>query len=236
MAVAPTTPAASPPPTPTLLVLDVNETLSDMRPLGAAFASVGLAEHDATAWFAAVLRDAFALALTEHNVAFTTVATEALSVLVSRTPGVDGAAATETVMSTLAALDVHPDVADGLTQLHEAGSRLVTLSNGAASVAQSLLGRCGTSELFERFLSVDDAPAWKPDTRAYTYALRACDAAAADSMLVAVHPWDIAGAHRAGLRTAWLNRAGEHYPAYFPAPDVTATSLSDLADVLRPRT
>ena len=32
-------------------------------------------------------------------------------------------------------------------------------------------------------------------------------------MLVAVHPWDIDGASRAGLVTAWLNRSGGPYPS-----------------------
>lgn len=221
---------------PSLLVFDVNETLSDMSPLGAAFAAVGLAEHDATAWFASVLRDAFALTLIGDNVAFATMAAESLSVVVSRTAGADEDAAIETVTSALAALDVHPDVPRGLTQLHELGLRMVTLSNGAASVAEALMNRTeATSGLFERYLSVEDAPAWKPDPRAYTYALGACGVPAADTMLVAVHPWDIAGAHRAGLRTAWLNRTHAPYPAYFPPPDITLTSLPDLAATLRPQ-
>jgi 2-haloacid dehalogenase len=48
-------------------------------------------------------------------------------------------------------------------------------------------------------------------------------------MLVAVHPWDIDGAARAGLHTGWLNRDGSRYPSYFTAPDVVATDLVELA-------
>jgi 2-haloacid dehalogenase len=51
-------------------------------------------------------------------------------------------------------------------------------------------------------------------------------------MLVAVHPWDIHGAARAGLRTAWLNRGGARYPDHFAAPDLSPTSLVALADEL----
>jgi 2-haloacid dehalogenase len=54
-----------------------------------------------------------------------------------------------------------------------------------------------------------------------------------DAMLVAAHPWDIDGAHRAGLGTAWVNRARGRYPAYFKAPDLQAQSLLDLAEQLR---
>lgn len=51
-------------------------------------------------------------------------------------------------------------------------------------------------------------------------------------MLVAVHPWDIDGASRAGLATAWVNRAAGPCPEYFGAPDLRAVSLTDLADQL----
>lgn len=54
-------------------------------------------------------------------------------------------------------------------------------------------------------------------------------------LLVAVHPWDIHGAARAGLGTAWVNRSGAPYPAYFAEPDYTVTSLPELARTLTVR-
>ena len=51
-------------------------------------------------------------------------------------------------------------------------------------------------------------------------------------LLVAVHPWDIHGAARSGLRTAWLNRTGARYPSYFQAPDITISVLTELPAVL----
>jgi FMN phosphatase YigB (HAD superfamily) len=43
-------------------------------------------------------------------------------------------------------------------------------------------------------------------------------------------PWDIGGAARAGMNTAWINRTGAPYPAYFAPPHHTVTVLTDLAD------
>ena len=51
----------------------------------------------------------------------------------------------------------------------------------------------------------------------------------ADATLVAVHPWDIDGAARAGLRTAWINRTGALYPAHLTAPDRTVATVAELA-------
>ena len=52
-------------------------------------------------------------------------------------------------------------------------------------------------------------------------------------MLVAVHPWDIDGAARAGLSTAWIDRTAGPYPAYFRTPDLAPPSLVELAEQLR---
>lgn len=69
--------------------------------------------------------------------------------------------------------------------------------------------------------------------RAYAYALEECGVEPLDAMLVAVHPWDIDGARRAGLAAAWTDRSSGRYPSYFAAPDVEAASLVDLADALK---
>nr|WP_199734876.1 HAD family hydrolase [Cellulomonas sp. PhB143] len=101
------------------------------------------------------------------------------------------------------------------------------------SVADSLLGRAGVREHFERLLSVEDARRWKPAPEAYAYGVEACGVDAAQAMLVAVHPWDIDGAARAGLATAWIDRSGGHYPGCFTPPDLRVASVTDLAERLR---
>ncbi len=88
---------------------------------------------------------------------------------------------------------------------------------------------------FERLLSVTDAPAWKPAAAAYRYAMEVCGAEAAESMLVAVHPWDIHGAHRAGLTTGFINRTSFRYPRFFARPDIETANLVELAHALEGR-
>ncbi len=129
-------------------------------------------------------------------------------------------------------LTVHPDVLDGIPALAALPTRLVTLSNGAATVARRLFERAGIGEHFERLLTVEDAGIWKPAPGAYTYAAQQCCVEPTELILVAVHPWDIDGAHRAGLGTAWINRTGATYPDYFTAPTFEATSVRHLAKLL----
>ena len=90
----------------------------------------------------------------------------------------------------------------------------------------------GIRDQFEALLSVEDAPAWKPHPSSYRYAAQQCRTDAGDMLLVAVHPWDIHGAARAGLRTAWVNRTGAAYPSYLAHPDLTVDSLTHLAEEL----
>lgn len=216
-----------------MLIFDVNETLSDMSPMAKRFEDVGAPAHLAVAWFAGLLRDGFALTAADSTDTFAHLAAESLRVSFHGLPLNRAAAHAVTyVMDGFAGLPVHADVPAGIAELATSGIRLVTLSNGSATVAEALFERAGIREHFERLLTVEDAGRWKPAPEAYTYALQQCGVDPEEAMLVAVHPWDIDGASRAGLATAWLNRAGGPYPEYFRAPDVHAASLTDLADQL----
>ena len=216
-----------------VLLFDVNETLSDMAPLADRFVDVGAPPHLAATWFATLLRDGFALAAAEASAPFAQLGVGTLHATLAGLPlnrTVDEAVAH--IMGGFGELGVHSDVPAGLSALAAAGPRLATLSNGAVAVAEQLFARAGVGGFFERLLSVEDAGAWKPAPAAYAYAADQCRARPADMMLVAVHPWDIDGAHRAGLGTAWINRTGATYPEYFHAPTLQARSLTHLAQLL----
>jgi 2-haloacid dehalogenase len=219
-------------PSPTV-VFDVNETLSDMGPMRKRFADVGAPEQLAPLWFASLLRDAFALTAAGTSQPFAVLAEGALrTVLHGVDLNRDPDAAVEHVLSGFDGLPVHADVPEGVRALRAGGHRLVTLSNGSAGVAQRLLESAGLREEFDRLLSVEDAGVWKPAPGSYGYAARACGASPREMMLVAVHPWDIDGAARAGMRTAWINRTGGPYPNYCRPPDHAVSVLGELAERL----
>jgi 2-haloacid dehalogenase len=219
----------------TTVVFDVNETLSDMASMASRFADLGAPQHLARLWFATVLRDGFARSATGRPERFAVLAAEVLrgvlhGVEVDRP--VD--AAVDHVLGGFAELPVHPDVPAGVRDLRAAGLRLVTLSNGSAGVGERLLSGAGLRDAFEQVLSVEDAGAWKPAAAAYEYAGRACGTPLDEMVLVAVHPWDLDGAARAGMRTAWIDRSGAPYPQYCTRPDHTVSALPELVTALRP--
>lgn len=215
---------------PSVVVFDVNETLSDMGPLTRRFADLGLPELAAKVWFASLLRDGFALTAAGDFEHFSALGEDALrTILLDSHTDANVEAAVGHVMAGFADLDVHPDVPDGVRRLAATGVRLVTLTNGAVTVADRLFTRAGIRDEFDDLMSVDSAGIWKPAPGAYQYAAQSCQTSLEDMMLVAVHPWDIHGASQAGMSTAWINRTGSPYPSYFSAPDVTVSRLTELA-------
>ena len=76
------------------------------------------------------------------------------------------------------------------------------------------------------------SPAWKPVASAYGHALEMLGVEAHEAMMVAVHPWDLEGARRAGLRTAWLRRDRGRWPGVFAVPEIEVDDLTGLAQHL----
>ena len=218
---------------PAAIVFDVNETLSDMSPLADRFADVGAPPLLAKVWFASLLRDGFALAAAGDKQAFAYIGAEALrGLLPAKELNRDAEEAVKHIMTGLSGLTLHPDVPGGVRALKNAGYRLATLTNGSTGTAEKLFTDGGIRDQFDLLLSVEDAPAWKPAPASYHYASGVLGVPPGQLLLVAVHPWDIHGAARAGLHTAWLNRTGAQYPAYFSKPDYTVATLEELPGAL----
>lgn len=221
-------------PSPTLVLFDVNETLSDMEPLRRRFEQVGAPGHLLDVWFASTLRDGFALTAGGAYADFRSVALSVLRGQLAQRDTLqrDPDNAAQHVLAGFAELDVHPDVPDGMRRLADTGVRMATLTNGAAEVAVGLLERAGLGEFVERCFSVDQVRRWKPAKEPYLHAARECGVAPEQCALIAVHPWDIDGAKRAGLQAGWLNRRGGTYPEFFQPPNATGGTLAALGDRL----
>jgi 2-haloacid dehalogenase len=220
--------------TPAVAILDVNETLSDLSPLGERFADVGAPPHLLPTWFAATLRDGISLAAAGAYADFRDVARGALRSHLSAVGELHRPLeeAAEHVLDGIANLSPHSDVAPGLRRLREHRIRIATLTNGSPGTADGLLERAGLAGLVDSNLSVIEVGRWKPAPEAYRHACASLGVAEHEAVLIAVHPWDVDGAQRAGLLGAWLNRDGRPWPEVFMAPAFTGPSLAELADAL----
>jgi 2-haloacid dehalogenase len=123
-------------------------------------------------------------------------------------------------------LDPWPDVRAGLEALR-ARRVVAMLSNGHVALLVDL-ARHGDLR-FDCALSAELAQAYKPAPEAYLTAARLLGVEAAELMLVAAHPWDLAGARGAGLRTAFVDRPLEYGEGSAAREDPDADeSVSDL--------
>lgn len=134
-------PQSQPSSRPAVVVFDVNETLTDMSPLRGRLVEVGGHGVLFDAWFAATLRDGFAVTAAGGYAEFADIARHVLTGLLAdrleRPVDPEQAAA----LAGLPHLEVHPDVAAGLRTLHDPGLRLVTLTNGAPTPCEPARSR-----------------------------------------------------------------------------------------------
>jgi 2-haloacid dehalogenase len=84
-------------------------------------------------------------------------------------------------------------------------------------------------------LSGELVHAYKPDPAVYRLALDRLALNPSRTLMVAAHPWDLRAAAELGLRTAYVERAGEGTPDPTDTFDVTAPDLATLAEVLLAR-
>lgn len=218
-----------------VVVLDVNETLFSLDAVGHALDEVGLADDDLPLWFARVLRDGFAATAAGDPVGFPELARHHTRVLLDAASGVGGDDAVERVVAAFGEVEPQPDVAAGLRALHEAGIRLVAFTNGSADVVAGFLARSGLDEVVPEALDVTAAGAWKPHPAAYRWVCGHLDVDPRDAAMLAVHPWDVAGAMRIGMVGAWVDRDHARWPPWLAPPSVSAQSLTELAHTLTAR-
>ncbi len=105
---------------PSVVVFDINETLSDMSQRADRFADLGVPGSMAKQWFAALLRDGFALTAAGASEKFSVIGEGVLRTLLAPEElDRDLDEAVQHVMSGFTALPVHPDVPDGVRALRD---------------------------------------------------------------------------------------------------------------------
>ena len=106
----------------------------------------------------------------------------------------------------------------------------VALSNGNLSMLTDLFAAGGLT--WHCVLSGEMVHAYKPDPAVYRLALDRLALDPRRTLIVAAHPWDLRAAAVHGLRTAYIQRAGEGVPEPSDTFDLTVPNLAALAACL----
>src|SRR5256884_975001 len=118
--------------------------------------------------------------------------------------------------------------------------RLALVTNGAPDVQREKLSRTALASFFEITVISAEIGAGKPDPRIFEAALTSLEIAPNDAVMIGDSlARDIAGAHAAGIRAIWIDRASrETVPAPAPVPEARITALREVRSALaalRPR-
>lgn len=210
---------------PDVIVFDVVHTLASLDEVGRRLAAAGLPGHTLGAWFSRLIRDGMALTLAGGYRPFAEVAASALA---TETGGRLDPDQVEDIVAGFGALTPQPDAVAAVEAATGSGMRVFALTNGNAESTAGFLDRAGIGDAFERVLSIDQASAWKPDPAVYRLAVDAAGLPPEQLALVAVHAWDVHGAHRAGLTTGWCSRFEQTFGPAFDTADVVADTLDGV--------
>lgn len=213
---------------PTVAAFDMIGTVFSLESLRPRMEAAGLKGEHLELWFAHLLRDAFALSATGIYKPFLDIAGSALAALLEAHRGRADASRIDRVLGGFAELDAFPDAKPAFERLQSAGVRVMTLTNGSASVSKRLLDRAGLSPYVERVISIDEIEKWKPRREVYLHAARVAGVPARQVTMIAGHAWDLQGAAKAGLMTAFVRRV-EPFSLAMERPTLSAGSLTELA-------
>jgi 2-haloacid dehalogenase len=213
---------------PRVCVFDVNETLLDLAALDPHFERIFGDGSVRRLWFNQMLQSALVATVTDAYTTFGEAAAAALQMTAER-QGVEVSDADEReILGGLRELPPHPEVAEGLDRLRDAGFRLATLTNSTQEVAEAQIRNSGLADRFEQVLSADTAKRLKPAPAPYRMAARTLGIPERELRLVAAHAWDVAGALRAGCAAAFVAR--QPFDPLVERPDVVGKDLGEVAD------
>lgn len=216
---------------PRAVVFDVIGTVFPLDPLRPVITALGLPSAALEGWFAAGLRDAFALSASGDFAPLPEVLAGALDQVLSEQGLPANPRGKVALLDGMKQLLPRPDAEEAFELVARAGMPIIALSNGARPATQALLRRGRLDDLVAHVASVEDVGAYKPQREVYDHAVRLAGTRAGRVALVAVHPWDINGAKAAGLVTAFVS-AGRPYTPVMRKPDVVASTLLAAARAL----
>ncbi len=121
---------------------------------------------------------------------------------------------------------LYPGVRDGVCQLHDAGCRLVVLTNKPGEPSRAILRQLRLLDCFDDVIGGNDGFALKPAAAGIAHLLEVHGAERKDTWMIGDHWTDLAAAAAAGVRSALVCYG--FGSAHGHEPTVYFTSFSEL--------
>jgi 2-haloacid dehalogenase len=213
-----------------ICVFDVNETLLDLGALDPEFERVFGDKAVRKEWFGQFMVSMLVATVTGAYRPFGEIGSAAFD-MVAEKRGVEVSEEDKkAILSKIASLPPHPEIAENLARLKQAGFELATLTNSTPEVAKKQLQNSNLAQYFDKILSADTIKRLKPAKEVYEMAAQEFGVEVQDIRLIAAHAWDIAGALRAGCKAAFVARHGMVLDPLIERPDVVGKDLKEVVD------
>jgi 2-haloacid dehalogenase len=213
-------------------VFDVNETLLDLSAMDPHFRRIFGDAGVRVTWFSQMIQSALVATVTGAYSRFGDHAMAALEMTAEQAGVKLAGDDKQAVGAQLRRLPAHPEVADALRRLGDAGLRLASLTNSTEEVVRDQLRHAGLLDHFELVLSADTVNRLKPAPEPYQMAAERLGVAVDQVRLIAAHAWDVAGAARAGCATAFVARPGKVLDPLVERPQIVGADLAEVADAI----
>lgn len=130
-------------------------------------------------------------------------------------------------------LRLFPEARDILESLRTSGYPIGIITNGPAETQRAKISLLGIDRLVDFAVVSGELGIEKPDPAIFAAALDLGGRAASEAIFIGdALEFDILGAHRAGIRSIWMNRAGDRPEEDDPVPDHTAANLGEVISIL----
>ena len=208
---------------------DMNETLLNLNLLKDKFDKYFTDEYILKYWFTKLLHTSTIMGIMQEYRNFGELSAVVLEdVFHERGKEITPETKTE-ILGAFKELPPYNDVIEALDILRQNNIRTVAVSNSSLAMIKEQLTNAGIIDLFDAYYSVDTVQIYKPFNSIYHFAAEAEHLELKDITMVASHDWDLFGAKKAGLSTAYIERKRTIFNPLFPLPDLSHSNLVDLA-------
>ena len=140
-------------------------------------------------------------------------------------------AAIKDIASQYNKLRAYPEVIGALKSLKQLGLTLKIVANPTVQFITDHSKYAGTLPYIDEIISnSEEVKAYKPSPKVYELGMKRAGCAKDQILWVTGHFWEIVGAHRQDLKTAWINRARQPMLRIGVTPTYNVGNLQALAD------
>ena len=211
---------------------DMNETLLNLSLLQEQFDKHFDDKYVLKYWFTKLLYSSTIMGIMDEYKNFGELADVALESLFFESNKTLTNKTKAEILGEFKKLPAYEDVQPAIKLLKDKDIRVIAVSNSSLTMIKEQLTNAGIINLFDSYYSVDDVKKYKPFKDIYLSVAKQEGLKTDNIVMVATHDWDLFGAKKAGLRTAYIKRKDVMYHPYYLQPDFKDSNLPNLIQQL----